>query len=136
MNCNHIDPQPLLLCLLTKSFPGALGPPPLALFHFHRGTSGRERQSEARGGGRRRPEVNFCGRTSEYPDGWQASRGQILLPALLTLSKLTLLVLLGYFGAKAMVYNVKKKKKDFTGEDVKVKGEVGLTAKVLQLNFL
>lgn len=94
MNCNHIDPQPLLVCLPPKSFPLALGSPPFALFQLHRGTSRRQRQSEARGGSRRRPEVNFCGWTSEYPNGSQASCSQILLPTLLTLSKLTLLVFL------------------------------------------
>lgn len=94
MNCNHINPQPLLVCLLTKCFPFALGPPLFALFHFHRATSRRQRQPKARGGSRRQPEVNFCGRTSEYPDGSQACCSQILLPILMTLSKLTLLVFL------------------------------------------
>lgn len=51
------------------------------------------------------------------------------------LSKLSLLVFPGYLGAKAVIYNVKKKKKGFTGENVKVKdGEVSLTAKEKSCN--
>lgn len=46
---------------------------------------------------------------ASIPTAGRRLGGQILLPALLTLSKLTLLVFLGYFGAKALIYNVKKK---------------------------